>query len=166
MGFIARKHNIHLFSDEMYRFLEFDKKYALPSAADEYEKGIALFGMSKTFGMPGARIGWLTMQDKNLYQAIATLKDYTTICPPAPSEILSLIALRNKDQIIQKHKNLLQKNLKIFRQFLKEHHDLFSLIEPKGGSICFPRLLGKETASAFCTKLVEKSEIINKNTLD
>lgn len=47
--------------------------------------------MSKSFSMPGLRIGWLALRDKELYQKIADYKDYTTICSSAPSEILSIM---------------------------------------------------------------------------
>jgi aspartate/methionine/tyrosine aminotransferase len=97
---LARKNNLHLFSDEMYRFLEYDQKDRLPSACEIYDKAISLFGMSKTFGMAGARIGWIATKDKNLYAKMATFKDYTTICSSAPSELLSIIALRAKNKII------------------------------------------------------------------
>lgn len=43
--------------------------------------------MSKSFSLPGLRLGWLTCQDAGVLDAVATLKDYTTICSPAPSEV-------------------------------------------------------------------------------
>jgi len=93
---IAKKHNVHVFSDEMYRFLESNPEDRLPSSCEVYEKAISLFGMSKTFGMAGVRLGWVITKDKALYQKMAAFKDYTTICPVGPSELLSLIALRAK----------------------------------------------------------------------
>lgn len=47
--------------------------------------------MSKSFAMPGLRIGWLALRDKELFQKLADYKDYTTICSSAPSEILSIM---------------------------------------------------------------------------
>ena len=49
----------YLFSDEMYRGMEFDLAARLPAAVDLYEKGVSLCGMSKAVGGPGLRIGWL-----------------------------------------------------------------------------------------------------------
>ena len=54
---IAKKHNIFVFSDEMYRFLEYNSKDRPPSACEVYDTAITLSGMSKVFGMAGARIG-------------------------------------------------------------------------------------------------------------
>lgn len=89
----ADKRGVYVFCDEMYKFLEHNEDCRLPSGCDVYAKAITLNGMSKSFAMPGLRLGWLATQDSTLLQAFATLKDYTTICPPAPSEILAAIAL-------------------------------------------------------------------------
>ena len=97
---LCRKNNTLLFSDEMYRFLEYNSDIRLPSASDLYENAISLFGMSKSFALPGLRIGWLSSKNKNLMQKISEFKDYTTICNNAPGEILSIIALQNKEKSI------------------------------------------------------------------
>lgn len=83
----CKAHGAYLFSDEMYRGLEHDAAAKLPAAADSYELGISLCGMSKAFSMPGLRIGWVATQDADLLQQILQLKDYTTICSSAPSEV-------------------------------------------------------------------------------
>ena len=93
---IAREHGLYVLSDEMYRLLELDCGERLPAGCDEYDRAISLSGMSKTFGMAGVRIGWIATRDHELRQEIARLRDYTTICSSAPSEILSLIALRGE----------------------------------------------------------------------
>ena len=54
---------------------------------DEYERGISLSGMSKAFGMPGIRIGWLAVRDPALMRSLQRLHDYSTICSSAPSEV-------------------------------------------------------------------------------
>ncbi len=83
----CQRHGAYLFSDEMYRGLEHDMGAKLPAAADSYEKGISLCGVSKALSMPGLRIGWVAMQDTALLQRIMQLRDYTTICCSAPSEV-------------------------------------------------------------------------------
>ena len=84
----CQKHGAYLFSDEMYRGLEHDRSAKLPTAADSSDKGISLCGMSKALSMPGLRIGWVAMQDTALLQRIMQLRDYTTICCSAPSEVI------------------------------------------------------------------------------
>jgi len=60
----AHQRRIRIFSDEMYRLLEFEPADRLPSAVDCDEHAVVLFGMSKTFGLAGLRIGWLATHDR------------------------------------------------------------------------------------------------------
>lgn len=157
---IAREHNLYLFSDEMYYLLELDPKDRLPSACEVYDKAVTLFGMSKTFGMAGVRIGWLVTKDRELYQQMCIFKDYTTICSSAPSEILALIALRAKDKIVDKHLKRIKRNLSILDDFFAKNQNLFSWIRPKAGTICFPRLNIEEDSYKFCEDVVQKAGVM------
>lgn len=156
---IAKKHNLFVFSDEMYRFLEYENKNRIPSACEIYDNAISLFGMSKTFGMAGVRVGWVVTKNAEIYQKMATHKDYTTICGNAPSEILSIIALRRKEYIIQNHLQRINRNLRILEAFFKKHEDRFSWVKPKAGTICFPRLV-QGNAYDFCQKVVNETSIM------
>lgn len=157
---IARKNNLYILSDEMYRFLEYDASDRLPSACEVYDKAVSLFGMSKTFGMAGARIGWVVTKDKDLYTKMATFKDYTTICSSAPSEILSVIALRAKDKIIGKHLARIKRNLGLLDAFFAENKDLFEWVKPKAGTIAFPMLKGTQSTLDYCQKVVKEANIM------
>lgn len=157
---LAKKHDLYLFSDEMYRFLEFDPKYQLPAACEIYEKAVSLFGMSKTFGMAGVRIGWVVTRNKDLYDRMATFKDYTTICSSAPSEVLSIIALRAKGKIINKHLIRITRNLAILDIFFEEYKEKFDWVRPKGGTIGFPKLKGSRDSLQFCQDVVKKANIM------
>lgn len=157
---IARKHGIPVFSDEMYRFLELNPDQRLPSACELYEKAVTLFGMSKTFGLAGLRIGWIITQDTALYHSIAAYKDYTTICSSAPSEILASIGLRSKEKIIDRHLRRINRNLCLLDDFFEKHRHLFSWIRPKAGTIGLPRLLSEESSGEFCRRVVENRGIM------
>jgi len=152
---IASEKGICLFSDEMYRYLEFSGSHEPGSVADLYEKGITLSGLSKSFGLPGLRIGWIATQDRQLISKIEGFKDYTTICNGAPGEILGIIALRNSDRIIDANLRLIRENKEIARDYFRKHSELFTWIDPAGSSVAFPRLDEKIPVSAFCRKLVE-----------
>ena len=157
---IVQEHDVYLFSDEMYRFLEFDPNDRLPSACEVYDKAISLFGMSKTFGMAGVRIGWVVTKDKNIYSKMVNFKDYTTICSSAPSEILSIIGLRSKDRIIERHLTRIHRNLALLDHFFEEYQEMFTWVKPKAGTICFPRLLANKNAFDFCQKVVNEANIM------
>ncbi len=135
----CRDRGIMLFSDEVYRLLEHPGAELLPTAASLYEKAVSLGVMSKTFALPGLRIGWLATRDAELLRRCTTLKDYTTICSSGPSEILSLIGLRARDRVVARSRAIVQRNLPILRSFMERHADDLSWAPPRAGSVCFPR---------------------------
>ncbi len=157
---IAESHQIYLFSDEMYRFLEYDASDRLPAACEIYEKAVSLMGMSKIFGLAGARIGWIVTKDHDLYSKIAAFKDYTTICSSAPSEILSIIVLRNKDKVICEHLERIHRNLTVFDSFLSEYSEMLAWIKPKAGTIGFPKLITNEDTTVFCQEIIDTTGIL------
>ena len=81
---LLEKRGIYLFCDEMYRGLEFAPGTTLPAACETYNQAVSLAGLSKAYGLPGLRIGWLATRDRPLLTRAAQLKDYTTICASAP----------------------------------------------------------------------------------
>ena len=158
VGF-ARRHNLYLLSDEMYRLLEHDAAARLPSACEIYEKAVSLFGMSKTFGLAGARIGWLVTRDEELLARMARIKDYTTICSSAPSEILSIIALRAKEVIVARHLARIQMNLALLDKFFARFADRFTWVRPQAGTIAFPRL-NEGDSLEFCRQVIRDTNIM------
>jgi aspartate/methionine/tyrosine aminotransferase len=157
---LARANHLYLLSDEMYRFLEYDANDRLPSACEVYDQAISLFGMSKTFGMAGARIGWVVTRDKHLYQRMTAFKDYTTICSNASGEVLSLIALRNKERIIERHLARIERNLRLLDGFFAEFQDRFEWIRPRAGTIAFPTLKAAVSSLEFCQQVVREANIM------
>ena len=157
---LLRQRGIYLFCDEMYRGLEFAPGTTLPAACESYAQAVSLAGLSKTYGLPGLRIGWLATLDRRLITRAAQLKDYTTICASAPSEILALMALENRETIVNDQRERLCANLEVLETFMADHADDFHWQRPGGGSICFPGLRRPEGAEAFCRGLVEQAGIM------
>jgi aspartate/methionine/tyrosine aminotransferase len=157
---IVRDNNIFLFSDEMYRFLEYDSHYRLDSACEKYEKAITLFGLSKTFGLPGLRIGWLAIRDKDTFRKISEFKDYTTICSSAPSEILAIMALRAKSRLINRNLGIIKKNLALLDTFFAKNADILKWNRPKAGTIALPQLLLKYDIYQFCQDLLNNYGVV------
>ena len=157
---LVKKHELLLFSDEVYRCLEHDPALRLPAACDLYERAVSLGVMSKTYGLAGLRIGWIATRDKVIFDAMATFKDYTSICNSAPSEYLSLIALRNQQQLIDRNLKIVDANLQALNQFFSSHAHLFKWEAPAAGSIAFPAYLGKGGAHQLATDLVEQKGVL------
>ncbi len=157
---LARERGIHLFSDEMYRCLELDEGARLPAACGLYDRAVSLAGMSKSFGMAGVRLGWLATADCDLYDRMSAFKDYTTICAPAPSEVLSLIALRAREAVVGRHLERIRRNLELLDSFFDHRADLFAWNRPTAGSIAFPRLLAGLDSPDFCADAMEEAGIL------
>ena len=157
---IARNHNLILFSDEVYRFLELDPVDTLIAACDLYENAISLGVMSKSFGLAGLRIGWIATQNEEFLRRFKEFKDFTTICNGAPSEELALIALRNKDKIIERNLTIIKSNLKLLDEFFFKYKDIFQWNRPKAGSLGFVRLLNGDDCEKFCIEVVENCGVL------
>jgi aspartate/methionine/tyrosine aminotransferase len=157
---LARERRVYVFSDEMYRLLEYDAQQRLPAVSDIYERGISLSGMSKSLAMPGLRIGWLVTSDKDLRDRWIAFKDYTTICNSAPSEILALMGLNAMDQILYRNLIIIQGNLAVAQQFFANHTDTFEWFPPLAGSVAFPRWIGSGTIDELCQDLVDQQGVM------
>ncbi|MEM7369694.1 MAG: aminotransferase class I/II-fold pyridoxal phosphate-dependent enzyme [Bacteroidota bacterium] len=157
---LARRQGIYLFSDEMYRSLLHGETEEIPSVCDLYEKGISLWGMAKTFGLAGLRMGWLACKDTQILQQILAFKDYLSICNSAPSEILSLIALRHQDAFVQPNLTKIRKNLSLFQAFVRKHESWIQCIPSQAGSTAFAKLHISESSLDFGERLVRETGIM------
>jgi len=157
---ICRKHGLYLFSDEVYRGMELDVGKRIDQAADAYEKGLSLNVMSKAYGLPGLRIGWIASQDKDILLRLEQYKHYLSICNSAPSERLAVIALSVKDKLLRKNRALMQRNVKKLDAFFADYPELFEWQHPDGSCIGFPRFTGRGGVETFCQKLVEEEGVL------
>ena len=157
---VCRNNDVYVFSDEMYRFLDHGPGPCLPSMSDLYEKSISLWGTSKTFGLAGVRIGWLTSKDKAFLQKVENFKDYLSICSSAPSEILATIALNNLDYFLKRNLNKIQQNIVLFSSFQNKYSHLFDFAPPSTSSTAFIKLHLNQSAEDFAQKLVEETGIM------
>jgi len=148
-----------LFSDEMYRGLEHDPAARLPSGCDLYERAITLGGLSKSYGLPGLRAGWLVMQDPTMRNRILGWKDYTTICASAPGEVLAQIALDASDELAARSLRIILDNLALAESFFARWQAVFRWNQPQAGSVALVGLSGR-SARAFCDQLVAEQGVL------
>jgi len=131
---IVEEHGLWLFCDEMYHGLFHSGTEAIPSAADVTERAVVLSGLSKTYGLPGLRSGWLVIQDEVVRERVLNWKYYTSICPPAPSEFLALAALRAREMLRRRSIVQIEQNLALATAFFERWPDLFVWRPPQAGS--------------------------------
>lgn len=157
---LCDERRIRLFSDEVYRGLELDPDRTLPQAAELSARALSLGVMSKAYGLPGLRIGWLACRDRPLLERLERRKHYTSICNAAPSEHLAVIALRAGEQIRARNRGIIQANLPTFEAFFSRWPEHLEWEAPQGGCVSFPRLRTGEPAGPFCRRLVEQAGVV------
>lgn len=156
---IAEKHGIYIFADEVYRGLDLDgvKK---PWVADLYDKAISLGVMSKAYGLAGLRIGWVATRDKETLEKMTKFKHYLSICNSGPSEILSIVALKHGDALLQRNLAIIKDNLAIANGFFAKYQHLFQNNQPQSGPIAFHKIKIDQPIDLFCEDLVQKSGVL------
>ncbi len=157
---LARMNNLLIFSDEMYFDLVHDSGNNIPAMCDLYENAISLWGMAKSFGLAGLRIGWVASKNKKLLQDMLDYKDYLTICNNAMSEILSIIALTHRDKFITPNVEKIKRNIELFASFVSTHNNLIDFSRPVAGSTAFIKLNLKEGSLAYCDRLANEAGIM------
>jgi aspartate/methionine/tyrosine aminotransferase len=157
---LARERDIVLFCDEVYRELEHDPAARLPAACDTYERAVSLGSISKTYGLPGLRIGWLACRDPEIRARLVTLKDYTTICASAPSELLVALALRHRQVLAARNLEIVHHNLPLLDAFFERHSSMFEWVRPTAAPIAFPRLEGVADVDGLCAALAQAGVLL------
>ncbi|MBT9585947.1 aminotransferase class I/II-fold pyridoxal phosphate-dependent enzyme [bacterium] len=157
---IVREHNLWLFSDEVYRGLERNPVHTLPQAADLYPRALSLNVMSKAYGLPGLRVGWVACQDGDLLHRMGKVKDYLSICNSGPSEWLATIALKAGAQLLERNRQLARQNLERWNAFFQNHPELFQWWQPEGSCVAFPRYLGPDGVENWCQNLVQETGVL------
>ena len=156
---IAERVGAFVFSEETYRGMEHDPGAELPSVADIYSRAIALGGVNK-LGLAGSRVGWLASQNRTVVGKCLAYKDYTTLCPNAPSEILALIAMRNSRTLIARSHKIILENLDLARGLFESKPEWFQWVEPNGGSTAFPKLMAPFKVGDLCDRAMEDAQIL------
>lgn len=157
---LCRAHGIYILHDEIFNGLGPSGAQHLPFVADVYERGLSLNVMSKSYGLPGLRVGWIASQDKTVLSKMERLKHYLSICNSGPSERLAKIALTHRDAILARNCAIVDENLPKWDAFFARHPDLFDWRRPDGSCMAFPRYKGAEGVDAFARALVEESGVL------
>lgn len=157
---ICSKRGIWLFSDEAYRPLGPTGGRQLPQMADLYERGISLGVMSKAYGLPGLRIGWIACADRELLDASEKMKHYMSICNSGPSERLAVMALKCRDRLLARNCSIVSENQAKWEAFFDRHSGLFEWIPPAAGCVSYPQYLGDDGVEVLARDLAEEAGVL------
>ena len=152
-------HNLYLFCDEMYFGLAHQGTPSIPSVAELNPRTVVLSGLSKTYGLPGLRSGWLIVQDKALRDEIINWKFYTSICPPAPTEFLTSAALKVKEQLRDRSLAQIEVNLKLADAFFARWPQLFTWRRPLAGSTALVEM-HVPSVEVFAEKMAREAGVL------
>jgi aspartate/methionine/tyrosine aminotransferase len=157
---LCAERGVRLFSDEVYRGLELPPRTPLPQAADLAPTALSLGVLSKAYGLPGLRVGWIACRDRDLLRRLERAKHYTSICNAAPSEILALAALRAREPILARNRAIVAANLPLVDAFVASLPGLVEWRSPDGGCVAFPRYLGPDGVERMCADLVAEAGVL------
>ncbi|MDO5116243.1 MAG: aminotransferase class I/II-fold pyridoxal phosphate-dependent enzyme [Synergistaceae bacterium] len=144
---VAEKHNVWLLVDETYR--DMFKAERLPVAASLSPKVISVSSLSKTYGIPGIRIGWALCRDKEMIERLLCAKEQVCIGGSVVDEYIGFAALSQKDEWIAKNDALIASRFAIVKKWM-EKEELLEWVEPRAACTCFPRV--KESAGVDIEK--------------
>lgn len=130
---IARSVGAVVLSDEAYRWLTIPGGECLaPPAFDLGPAGISVGTLSKPFGLPGLRIGWLAAPP-DIVARCWGMRDYVTLSPARLSDALAILAIRYRDRIIARNQAIITANLAAANAWIARHAGLLSWVPPRGG---------------------------------
>ena len=128
--------NAFLLFDETYRDMSF--KFKLPIAASLSDRVISVSSLSKTYGLPGIRIGWLMTQNKKLQDLFLAAKEQIFICGSVVDEEIAYRYLARRNDYFPAIKKDMLEKFEITKKWMNQQN-IFEWIEPSGGVVCFPR---------------------------
>jgi len=157
---LADKAGAWILADEVYQGAERDGR-TTPSFWGRYPKVMAVNGLSKAYGLPGLRIGWI-VGPADLILKTWPYHDYTTISPSVLSDRLAQLALRpeNREKILARTRGILNKNFPVIEAWLKGHGGLFSFRPPQAGAIVFIRYNLKVNSTALVERLIHDRSVL------
>lgn len=158
---VAEQQGCWVLSDEIYRGAERDGRET-PSVWGRSERAIVTSGLSKAYGLPGLRIGWI-VGPRDLMASLWSYHDYTTIAPGALSDHLARHALQpdRRQQLIRRARGIIRANYPVVRDWLDAHGEMFDHVPPEAGAIVYVRYHHGINSTELVTRLrVEKSVLI------
>ncbi len=158
----ARKVGAWIVSDEVYRGAEVGSDTTSPTFWGRYPKVIVTAGLSKAFGLPGLRIGWIVAPPKQT-AAFWAYQDYTTLTPTMLSDRLARAAMepRRREEILARTRGIIRRHLPRVEDWIRGHGDLLEYIAPVAGAIALVKYRLPIGSTALFDRLrIEKSVLI------
>jgi aspartate/methionine/tyrosine aminotransferase len=134
---LAEQNHCYLLVDETYR--EMNLAGPTPLAAAQSSRCISVASLSKSYGLPGIRMGWVITRDPSLRQLFLAAKEQIFICNSIVDEEIAFAALSQKTRILPLILERNRRAFEIVKAWMSQQKDL-EWVEPRGGVVCFPRI--------------------------
>jgi aspartate/methionine/tyrosine aminotransferase len=156
----AARHGSWILSDEIYRGAERDGRET-PTLWGRHDRVIVTSGLSKAYGLPGLRIGWVVAPPA-LIASLWSYHDYTTIAPGALSDALARRALdpARRTRILERTRSILNRNSPLIEEWLDAHGGLFSYTPPDAGAIVYVRYHHPINSTELVTRLRREKSVL------
>ena len=150
-----------LLSDEVYQGAEHGEQ-STPSAYSYSDHVIVTNSLSKAYGLPGLRIGWIVSSNQDKSEELWAYSDYTTICSTILSNFLARIALEpeTRKQIINRTRRIVSEHWGVMKNWLDEHEEIFEYAPPEAASICFPKHNLTVSSLEFVQHLLKEKSVL------
>jgi aspartate/methionine/tyrosine aminotransferase len=153
---LASSVGARVLSDEAYRWLEIPGGEPLaPPMRNLAGAGVSVGTLSKPFGLPGLRIGWIAGPE-DLVAKCWAMRDYISLSPGKLNDALALLALKHRDRIVERTQSIVRANLAASRAWFAEHADVVSWTPPRGGLLALIRYALDIPSLELADRLAEK----------
>lgn len=156
----CRDAGVWLLSDEVYRLTERPPARPLPQAADVYERGLSLNVLSKSYGLPGLRVGWIASREEAVLHRLERMRQYLTVSNAPPTEGLAVLALAAAPAILERNASIARRNLAVLGDALSGFPERLAWREPPAGLLAFLRLTDGSRSDEFARRLLDDTGVL------
>jgi aspartate/methionine/tyrosine aminotransferase len=155
---IADRVGAWILSDEIYRGAELDSDET-PTMWGRYERVIVTSGLSKAYGLPGLRLGWV-VAPSSLVDALWGVHDYTSIAPGAVNDRLGRIALSHRAQLLARTRGIVAANYPLVRKWIEKRASTITHVPPEAGAILFARYQHPINSTALAERIRHEKSVL------
>lgn len=158
---VADRVDAWLLADEIYRGAEVEGDEATATFWGRYDKVIVTSGVSKAFGLPGLRLGWVVAPER-LIRDLWRHHDYLSLMPSILSERLATIALEpsRREEILRRTRGIIRANLPRLERWIARHADVFDYIRPRAGAIVYLPMRVRANTQRLVDRMREEESVL------
>jgi aspartate/methionine/tyrosine aminotransferase len=157
---IAARSGAWILSDEAYRWLEHPGGEKLPSPAHDLgERIISVGTMSKPFGLPGLRVGWL-VANPEIVAACWGLRDYVSLSPAGISDAIARVAIEQRERIWPRNNQIIQQNMETATAWFRKNADIVTWQPPRAGLLAMLRYQHDIPSLELADRLAKEARVM------